>query len=458
MRTNLHVQLLSAALIMAIILNFMGPVTFTAGPFEYAIKIVVSGKGETIVHLSPFGQYIANTHIPPLEIHHYVQDINFDALFAETAKTHSWQDYIGELSNPLKQNLVQYSALIVLLAFLVGAGTSLLFQQQLFRRVHLLYLGCLNSLVFLFLLSSIFISYQTDQLVEGKFEGTLQAVPHLSNIARDGFEFVSDLGEQLSAVIKSISTLKEEMTPYTGIDTKNIKILHASDIHNNPAAFRFIEQVVDQSDADLIIDTGDLVDYGTVLEAEHMLNSIKKLELPYVFVPGNHESPAVIDFLKHSDSNVIVLEKDVIEIAGVTIAGIADPASASTQMSATEKELEQYARKLERMVKNRKDIDIIAVHNSKLLRYVKSKNRLLLSGHVHRAYIEKQENYVEINAGTTGASGIRGIQNKKIDFSLFLLQLQPEENNNKMTLQVADYISISHFPLSYRFERHQFQE
>jgi hypothetical protein len=64
--------------------------------------------------------------------------------------------------------------------------------------------------------------------------------------------------------------------------------------------------------------------------------------------------------------------------------------------------------------------------------------------------------YIEINAGTTGASGIRGIQNMEINFSLILLRMQYSEENDGFFPLSADLIKVKQFPLNYSFERFVF--
>ena len=45
---------------------------------------------------------------------------------------------------------------------------------------------------------------------------------------------------------------------------------------------------------DLVIDTGDLTDYGTAIETG-LAGQIKTTKgVPYLFIPGNHDSPEVI--------------------------------------------------------------------------------------------------------------------------------------------------------------------
>ena len=43
-----------------------------------------------------------------------------------------------------------------------------------------------------------------------------------------------------------------------------VRVLHVSDIHNNPVAFDFMEQIINNFNVDFVIDTGDITDYGTL--------------------------------------------------------------------------------------------------------------------------------------------------------------------------------------------------
>src|SRR5699024_12605402 len=71
-----------------------------------------------------------------------------------------------------------------------------------------------------------------------------------------------------------------------GLDRDNvITVLHVSDIHDNPQAYDVIEQLHTQFAIDAVIDTGDIVSWGTPLENE-LLRRIGTLDIPYVYVRG----------------------------------------------------------------------------------------------------------------------------------------------------------------------------
>ena len=167
-----------------------------------------------------------------------------------------------------------------------------------------------------------------------------------------------------------------------------INILHISDIHNNPAAFDFIRRITDIYNIDLIIDTGDRVDYGTVLEMEFLAHSMDGIDVPCVFIPGNHDSPLVVEKLKMSE-NVSVLEEGIMETAGLRIAGLADSSSRVAAMTVeSEDMIEDNARKLAKrfpLLISRSNC-----YNPAYLKYVRNNDHLLLSGHLHTPYVKDE--------------------------------------------------------------------
>src|SRR5687767_15987356 len=102
-----------------------------------------------------------------------------------------------------------------------------------------------------------------------------------------------------------------------GEDQDTFRVLHVSDIHNNPAAFPFLREVAQQFQVEFIIDTGDLTDFGSPLEAT-IGREIARLPFPYVIVLGNHDSPTVGTALAQLP-NVTVLDGNPVTVGGVTL-------------------------------------------------------------------------------------------------------------------------------------------
>jgi hypothetical protein len=100
-------------------------------------------------------------------------------------------------------------------------------------------------------------------------------------------------------------------------------VLHVSDIHLNPLAFDLIDRLITQFGVDAVVDTGDITTWGTEVESS-TFSRIGRLKLPYVFVRGNHDSAATQAAVKQF-KNAVVLDDQVVEVAGLVMAGIGDP-------------------------------------------------------------------------------------------------------------------------------------
>lgn len=76
-----------------------------------------------------------------------------------------------------------------------------------------------------------------------------------------------------------------------------------------------------------MIDTGDIADFGTPVETS-LIDSISKLPVPYVFIPGAPESPKTIAFIR-GVKNVTAKNGKEINVKGIAMIGFADSASAN---------------------------------------------------------------------------------------------------------------------------------
>ncbi len=451
---------------MFLVIQFLGPYTFQAGALELetSVKLNLRENGQTVVHIPPLGRVNASTHYSPLDLNVTLKNIHLDKFtgLAVEDPANITSSLSVPLTNEIQTEIFKYIVFLLLLSFCVGTGSALFWWKQPVNKKEALTLGGINVIVLsLFLLVTLF-TYDAEAFSEAEYKGMMEAAPLLIEVLEEGYKLVGDLDVQFGSVINSVALLQQEIekTPVTVGNRKTLSVLHVSDIHNNPAAFQLIKRVIDTYAVDLIIDTGDIVDFGTVLEINLMVDALQSLPVPYIFVPGNHDSPAVVEQLK-SLHNVTVLEEGILEKKGLRIAAIADPYSYYQAMAVADGEtLEEYARKLQKIVLSNKNIDIIAAHNPQLFRFLRRDGNLLLSGHTHRSFVSMNDDYIEINAGTSGASGIRGLQNMqnaqnmKMEYTLALINFTSTEEETVWQPQTVDLLKVNQFPNHFSFERY----
>ncbi len=446
-------KILLSVILLLLVVHFLSPAVFSTGAFEFETSMKLLGRGDTIIHLPPLGKITARTHLPPLDLHLSLKFINLQELsdlLGDTSFKNNWPSIFWE---QIKGKFIRYLASFLVLSFFLGAGSSLLWSRKKMNKKEMGVLGSINVLVVILLVLFVAGFYNIGAFNRVEYQGMLEAAPLVFSIVEKGIELVDSMGVQAAGVVENISQLQEEMEMAADVTANSVKVLHVSDIHNNPAALDFIGSILETFHVDVIIDTGDLVDYGTVFETQIFADFFAELNLPYVFVPGNHDSPQVVDYLKEMEG-VLVLEEGIIEVAGLTIAAVADPSSYYQEsIIADDEAVLEAAVKLERIVQEGSPVDIIAAHNPDTFAYLRENGRLLLGGHIHTPKIARHKQYIEINAGTTGASGIRGIRDMDMTFSLVLLSFQSSEECSDLNLYAADMIKIKHNPLNYSLER-----
>lgn len=439
-------------MLLLLVIHFLSPAVFSTETFEFELSLKMLGRGNTVIHLPPLGKITTRTHLPPIDLHLSLNFINLQELsdlLADTSFKKNWPTFFWE---QIKGKFIRYLASFLILAFFLGAGSAMLWPRSKLNRKEMGILGSFNVLVVILLVLFIAGFYNIGAFNHVEYQGMLEAAPLVFNIVEKGIELVDSMGVQAAGVVENISLLQEEMDRADDVTANSVKVLHVSDIHNNPAALDFIESILKNFQVDVIIDTGDLVDYGTVFEAQLFTDFFAELKLPYVFIPGNHDSPQVVAYLKELEG-VTVLEEGSIEVAGLTIAAVADPSSYYQEATVAGEAVVEAAAKLERIVREGSPVDIIAAHNPDTFAYLRGNGHLLLGGHLHIPTINRHEQYIEINAGTTGASGIRGIRDMDITFSLVLLSFQSSLERGDLNLYAADMITIKHNPLNYSLER-----
>src|SRR5690606_6768316 len=175
--------------------------------------------------------------------------------------------------------------------------------------------------------------------------------------------------------------------------------------------------------------------------------------IPYLLVPGNHESPGLIAALA-GRADLQVLDDGVHEAAGLRIAAVADPA-ARNPLPAVAPRPERIAagRRLLAAVQEAGEggVDVAVAHHPEVAEYVVDRVPVVISGHTHASWVRSTLAGVWINPGTTGAAGIRGLESGRAPCTLMVLHLA---RDGERWLPVAvDTIRASAFEAGFAVER-----
>lgn len=443
-----------AGLFIAVIL--FSETSFKLKAFEFSASLFPSLSGETVVVFPPLGKLRAATHLAPFLLEITLKNVDLDILSASLQELSALQD-ISFLQRELKEKLFFFTARQAAASFICSALITLILLRRGSRQIRrALICGLLSVLLLGLLLGGTLIyPYNTGAFANPRFEGALAAAPWIVSIAERALETAAIMSEQFELMalnLEDVSNRLQLIRPVS--DSSEIRVLHVSDIHNNPAAFNLIEKVTASFQIDLVIDTGDLTDYGSELEAE-LAARMARLPVPYLFIPGNHDSPQIIELLRREGA--IIISPEPVEIGGLCVAGLADPAAENHSAEVAEKSA-MYEICLEEkkvLAGEGNPPDIFAVHNPFLAELFRGDLPLILSGHTHRAGIifDEESGTVFVNAGTTGAAGVRGLLAPRDNpYSAAILYFNPHLDPG-FKLTGADLISIDQFQDSFTLQR-----
>ena len=432
------------------------PGPYPVGPVEVRARLTLQ-PGWTVIEVPPFGTLAARTHRSPLGLAVEIRAVDFNAL----------QDEAGAgLLAPALQDQIQTAArTFILRVILVGSAGALAAAAAVaavaahgtgsrWPRAAVAAAPLAAALVLAGSLGSAWATYDPGSFREPEYSGALKSAPWMIGLADQALQGAGRLGQRLAAVAQGVDAMIQrlEAPEAFGAHPGELAVLVVSDIHNNPAAVDLVTAAARAFQVDLILDAGDLTDWGTVLESR-LVEGVDNAGVPYLLVPGNHESPALIRQLSVG-SGIQVLDEGLHRAAGLTIAAVPDPASARFLPTvAPQEELDAAGRRLLAAVEaaGARRVDVAVAHHPEVARPVTDRVPVVISGHTHDAWVRTTPAGVWLNPGTTGAAGIRGLESGSVPYTLMVLHLAREED--RWVPAAVDTIRASGFQTGFAVER-----
>lgn len=182
---------------------------------------------------------------------------------------------------------------------------------------------------------SIWQTYQPERQHEFTSSGVLGTVQRNQSLLSDVEARTAQVTPYLRNLIALSSALQDKYSPTELAEPSALRVLLVSDLHAGNQ-FALMRTIIEQEDIDLVIDTGDLVNFGTVTEgdASGMFSGIASLPVPYLFTRGNHDATsatdrAILDRMAKIPNVVLLQPKtdtyNVVEAGGIRIGGFNDP-------------------------------------------------------------------------------------------------------------------------------------
>ncbi len=385
------------------------------GPFDTTMSARPSTGGGTEVQLSPLGRIDLDSHTGPLGLRVRLDQLREADARAIAEDPEDFRLDEEALAADVRDGVVDLARRVVLAAAAGGGVTGLLLRRRWRSGVGGALVGLLVAG------SSMGVAARTwepDALAEPRYSGLLSLAPQAVGDAQDVVDRFSDYQAQLAGIIENVAVLYEGANDIRSYqpDDSTIRVLHVSDLHLNPQAFDLIDQVVPQFGIDVVVDTGDINDWGTTFEAR-FVDRIGDLDVPYVFVRGNHDSAETARAVARQP-NAVVLDGDAETVAGLTFWGKGDPrftpdksraGSGDDEEQVADDEAPKVARAVAR--DGADDIDVVVIHDPAVAADLGDVVPLVLGGHRHRANrLTLGETTTMLVEGSTGGGGLRSLQ------------------------------------------------
>ena len=296
--------------------------TLNVGPFRAEMSISPSVLGGTEVALPPLGSLHLDSHDGPIHLKVDLAALDqsrTEALIDDpTAISSAGQNAVDEVRSGVIRLGVRTLGIAVLSAMLVAA--------LVFRNVRRVAAAGVTAL--LATGGSLGLAAGTlrpDSIAEPRYEGLLVNAPAVVGDARRIADNYGRYADQLQQIVGNASRLYTTVSslPVYEPAGNTTRLLHVSDLHLNPSSWGLIRTVVQTFEIDAVIDTGDIVDWGSNAETSYV-TSIPSVGVPYLYVRGNHDSSAIQAAVARQ-RNATVLDNQITTVDGLTIAGIGDP-------------------------------------------------------------------------------------------------------------------------------------
>jgi predicted MPP superfamily phosphohydrolase len=409
-RWALRVLVAVVGALLAVVL--FGRISAPLGPFDASFAFRPTGGGAEVA-VPPLGALAVDVYDGPLRLEIQLQRVDQERARALAGDPVRLAGVVDEVTADLRSAVVRLGWTTAGLAVTGAALASLLVYRRRWQE-PLLAVGITTGL----LVTTAGLgaaTWRPEALSQPTYTGLLVNANSLIGSAEDiaaRFDAYRASLEDLVANVGSLYATLSALPPPGTSDT--VALLHVSDIHLNPAGFDLMAQVVDQFQVDGVLDTGDITDWGSGPE-NRLISSVGALEVPYVFIRGNHDS-AVTAGLIADQPNATVLDESAVTVAGIQVVGTPDPRFTPDKSSgdddASDLVLTDSGEDLAEFVVTLDAPPAIAlVHDPKQAAPLDGVVPLVLAGHTHEREVSELEGGTRVMVqGSTGGAGLRGLQ------------------------------------------------
>ena len=399
-----------------IALVLLPPTSHRLGPAVVELSWA-PGTGRTVLQVTPFGTVNARTHRAPLDVTAALSRVDVERLGTTVTTAVGRAELQDEVEAQIDDVLLKTFVKEIAAAALVGAVlAAALFRRR--RRSGAIAAATAGGLVAVLLLITMQ-TFQQDGFANARYTGSLASARQVIETLSEHTATFDEARTRYEVAARRVSELMILLArPDIDVATDTTSVLHISDVHANPVGLEIAAELAREFEVAAVVDTGDLassfLDTGEIARLTQpldilMVRLIEELEVPYLFVPGNHDSPRLRAAVEGAD-NATVLDEETVNVEGVSILGWGDPTYSTRPIPESEKAEERatFADDVAAAVASEQP-DVLAVHDALLAGESLGDVPLVISGHFHRRIVEEQGPTRLLAVGSTGATGVKSL-------------------------------------------------
>ncbi len=423
-----------------------GRVDAQIGPFDVQLAAQPTLTGDSQVQIPPLGAITLDSHDGPLRLTARLDRLDEEKTRALLSDPRGIAQASDDAVADVEGAVLDLALRSALAALLGAALLGLVVFRSLRRTVAAAGLA-------LAVLAGTGVAaaatWNPDSIREPQYEGLLTNVPAVVGDAREIYARYGEYRGELIRILTNMSRVYTNLStlPTYQPDPSTIRVLHVTDLHLNPTSYPVIKTIADQFQVRMVVDTGDLTDWGSTQENQYA-QGIGTLDVPYVFVRGNHDS-AVTAAAVRRNRNAIVLEDEVQVIGGLTVAGIGSPRFTPDKSEGDTAVDEESARvagtRLATTVLDYNKthvlrVNLMLVHEPVAAEELADSGPLVLAGHTHQRTVRQLDADTTLRVeGSTGARGLSGLgEENPTALQMSVLYFSPQG-----ALQAYDEITVS---------------
>lgn len=384
------------------------------GPLSVAVHVRPSLTPGTSVDLPPVGAVRFDTHATPVQVDASITGVDIELAQSTMESPTALAALVDSAPDLVRQAALRALLWSLACAFL-GAAVLCALVTRSWRGVASGLVVLTGSTAILAL--GTVATFDSARLAQPRFTGLLSSAPYVQRRTETLAARLESYRSGLADFVQSVTTLYAvgQQLPRVddGLRGNVTTVLHISDLHLNPLGYDLTDRLVKQFKVDAVVDSGDLSTWGTAAETG-FVSRIGGLGVPYVFVRGNHDSPAIAVAVAR-ERGAVVLDGQVATVAGLRMAGIADPRNAPQEGKADNNAKDRVLTSVQLLSNIVQDYDAVhpaasvqlaVVHDPTRLKPLLGEVPLVLSGHMHKRDVQVRDGTRVMVEGSTGGAGL----------------------------------------------------